>query len=86
MLMLQYVTGGKWGLLLRRPLEAMTRTLPLVAVMFIPIVVFGKYLYQWILYPDAASTNNAYLHHLITHEQALTADFKRPMLLSLIHI
>ena len=80
MLMLQYVTGGKWGLLLRRPLEAMTRTLPLVAVMFIPIVVFGKYLYQWILYPDAASTNNAYLHHLITHEQALTADFKRPML------
>ena len=29
-LMLQYVTGGKWGLLLRRPLEAMSRTLPLV--------------------------------------------------------
>ncbi len=24
MLMLQYVSGGKWGLLLRRPLEAMT--------------------------------------------------------------
>ncbi len=24
LLMLQYVTGGKWGLLLRRPLEAMT--------------------------------------------------------------
>jgi hypothetical protein len=68
------------GLLLRRPLEAMTRTLPLVALMFIPIVVFGKYLYQWIRYPDAASTNNAYLHHLITHEQALTANFKRPML------
>ena len=28
MLMLQYVSGGKWGLLLRRPLEAMTRTCP----------------------------------------------------------
>jgi hypothetical protein len=80
MLMLQYVTGGKWGLLLRRPLEAMTRTLPLVALMFIPVIVFGKYLYQWIRYPDAASTNNAYLHRLITHEQALTANFKRPML------
>jgi hypothetical protein len=26
-LMLQYVSGGKWGLLLRRPLEAMTRTI-----------------------------------------------------------
>jgi hypothetical protein len=80
MLMLQYVTGGKWGLLLRRPLEAMTRTLPLVALMFIPIIVFGKYLYQWIRYPDAASTNNALANGLITKEQALTANFKRPML------
>ena len=59
LLMLQYVTGGKWGLLLRRPLEAMTRTLPLVALMLLPVVVFGKHLYQWMLYPDAASTNNA---------------------------
>src|ERR1039457_3788393 len=30
LLMVQYCTGGKWGLLLRRPLEAMSRTLPLV--------------------------------------------------------
>ncbi|HUD21539.1 MAG TPA: hypothetical protein VMQ60_01735 [Acidobacteriaceae bacterium] len=82
LLMLQYVTGGKWGLLLRRPLEAMTRTLPLVALLFVPILLprIGGYLYQWVRYPDAASTNNAYLNHLITHEQALTADFKRPML------
>jgi len=82
LLMLQYVTGGKWGLLLRRPLEAMTRTLPLVALMFVPILAprIGGHLYQWVRYPDAASTNNAYLHHLITHEQALTANFKRPML------
>jgi len=82
MLMLQYVSGGKWGLLLRRPLEAMTRTLPLVALMFIPILVpqMGKHLYQWILYPDTASTNNALANHWITKEQALTANFKRPML------
>ena len=37
LLMLQYVSGGKWGLLLRRPLEAMARTLPLVALGFLPI-------------------------------------------------
>jgi hypothetical protein len=80
MLMLQYVTGGKWGLLLRRPLEAMTRTLPLVALMFVPILVFMKHLYQWALYPTEETTNNAYLNHRITHEQALTANFKRPML------
>ncbi len=30
--MVQYCSGGKWGLLLRRPLEAMSRTLPLVFV------------------------------------------------------
>ena len=36
-LMLQYLSGGKWGLLLRRPLEAMTRTLWLVLLYFIPI-------------------------------------------------
>ncbi|HEX9199275.1 MAG TPA: hypothetical protein VF865_06935, partial [Acidobacteriaceae bacterium] len=82
LLMLQYVSGGKWGLLLRRPLEAMTRTLPLVALMFIPILFpqMGKHLYQWILYPDTASTNNALANHWITKEQALTANFKRPML------
>jgi hypothetical protein len=80
MLMLQYVSGGKWGLLLRRPLEAMTRTLPLVALMFLPIIVLGKHLYQWMLYPDAASTANALANGWITKEQALTANFKRPML------
>ncbi len=82
MLMLQYVTGGKWGLLLRRPLEAMTRTLPLVALMSVPVLIpyFGRHLYQWVRYPDAASTHDAYLNRLITQEQALTADFKRPML------
>jgi hypothetical protein len=79
-LMLQYVSGGKWGLLLRRPLEAMSRTLPLVALMFLPIIFLGKHLYQWMLYPDAASTANALANHWITKEQALTANFKRPML------
>ena len=80
MLMLQYVTGGKWGLILRRPIEAMSRTLPLVALMFIPIVIFGKHIYQWMLYPDAASTMNALRQGWINREQALTANFKRPML------
>jgi hypothetical protein len=80
MLMLQYVTGGKWGLILRRPIEAMSRTLPLVALMFIPIVVFGKHLYQWMLYPDVNSTEYALHQGWIDKEQALTAEFKHPML------
>src|ERR1700679_1917509 len=47
LLMVQYVTGGKWGLLLRRPLEAMSRTLPLVFVYWIPIAIFQGKLYMW---------------------------------------
>ena len=80
MLMLQYVSGGKWGLLLRRPLEAMTRTLWLVLAMFLPIAFFMKHLYQWALYPTHAATMDALSHHWITLEQALTADAKRTML------
>ena len=56
MLMLQYVSGGKWGLLLRRPLEAMTRTIWLVGVMLLPILFLMKHLYQWALYPTYEAT------------------------------
>ena len=80
LLMLQHVSGGKWGLLIRRPLEAMSRTLPLVALMFVPIAVFMKHLYQWAKYPTAATTTQALADHLITQEQALTANAKRAML------
>ena len=41
LLMVQYCSGGKWGLLLRRPLEAMSRTLPLVFVYWL-VVVFDE--------------------------------------------
>jgi hypothetical protein len=80
MLMLQYVSGGKWGLLLRRPLEAMTRTLWLVGLMFVPIAIFMNHLYQWARYPTAAATAQALANHWISLEQALTANAKRSML------
>jgi hypothetical protein len=80
MLMLQYVSGGKWGLLLRRPLEAMSRTLPLVALMLVPILVLAKHLYLWALYTTPALTAQGLAHHEITKEQALTLNAKRAML------
>jgi len=80
MLMLQYVSGGKWGLLLRRPLEAMTRTLWLVGAMLLPILFLMKHLYQWALYPTKEATAQALANHWITLEQALTANAKRAML------
>jgi len=79
-LMLQYVTGGKWGMILRRPLEAMTRTLPLVALLFIPIVLFWKHLYQWAAFPNANAVADALSQHLVTLEQAMTLNDKHAML------
>jgi hypothetical protein len=79
-LMLQYVTGGKWGLLLRRPLEAMTRTLWVVGLMLVPILVLAKHLYQWAAFPTAGEVAEALANHAVTLEQALTLNAKRAML------
>lgn len=46
-LLLQYLTGGAWGMVIRRPCEAILRTMPLVAVMFLPIVIGIPNLYSW---------------------------------------
>ncbi|MEO6805639.1 MAG: hypothetical protein ABI286_06395 [Edaphobacter sp.] len=80
MLMLQYVTGGKWGLILRRPLEAMTRTIWLVGLMFVPIIFLWKHLYQWAAFPTAGAVANALANHWVTLEQAMTLNDKRAML------
>ncbi len=79
-LMLQYVSGGKWGLLLRRPLEAMTRTIWLVGAMFVPIILLWKHLYQWAAFPTAGAVAEALANHAVTLEQALTLNAKRAML------
>lgn len=51
-LMLQHLTSGAWGVVIRRPLEAASRTLFLVAFLFIPIVFGMKYLYaSWLNAP-----------------------------------
>lgn len=47
LLMLQHLTGGAWGLVIRRVLEASTRTLPLMILLFIPIVIGLKQIYPW---------------------------------------
>ena len=46
-LMLQYMTGGAWGMVIRRLLEAGTRTLPLLVLLFIPILFGLPKLYVW---------------------------------------
>jgi hypothetical protein len=77
LLMVQYVTGGKWGLLLRRPLEAMSRTLPLVFVYWVGLGLVVKKLYLWAQFSDGAA---ALKQGLINEEEAHAIDWKHPML------
>jgi hypothetical protein len=46
-LMLQHITGGAWGAVIRRVLESATRTLPLLALFFLPLVFGLTHLYEW---------------------------------------
>jgi len=45
--MLYQLTGGAWGFLIRRILEAATRTLPLLAILFLPIAIGLRFIYPW---------------------------------------
>jgi len=52
LLMLQHLTGGDWGIVIRRPLESATRTLVVAAALFVPIFFGMKYLYAaWLNAP-----------------------------------
>jgi hypothetical protein len=77
LLMVQYCSGGKWGLLLRRPLEAMSRTLPLVFVYWVVIALSLKKLYLWAAVDDVSA---ALKSGWINEVQAHAIEFKRPML------
>jgi hypothetical protein len=45
--MLHNLTGGEWGFAIKRLLEAALRTLPLVALLFLPIALGVHRLYEW---------------------------------------
>jgi hypothetical protein len=46
-LMLQHLTGGAWGVVIRRPAEAAARTLPLLTLLFVPLIFGISSLYPW---------------------------------------
>src|SRR5919202_3717418 len=56
LMMLHHLTGGGWGVVLRRIFEAATRTLPLLFLMFLPVVVavVTRTLYPW-TFPELQS-------------------------------
>jgi hypothetical protein len=54
LLMLYHLVGGSWGFTIRRIIESGTRTLPLMAILFLPIILGVHSLYEWSR-PDAVA-------------------------------
>ena len=46
-LMTQYLTGGAWGVVIRRPLEAGAKTLYVMWLLFLPLLILRQKLYWW---------------------------------------
>ena len=47
LVMLHHLVGGKWGFATRRILESVTRTLPLMTILFVPVIFGIHSLYEW---------------------------------------
>jgi hypothetical protein len=45
--MIHQLSGGEWGVLIRRPIGAAARVLPVLTVLFLPIVFGMHHLYEW---------------------------------------
>jgi hypothetical protein len=45
--MIHQLSGGGWGVLVRRPIGAATRVLPVLTLLFLPIVFGMHHLYEW---------------------------------------
>jgi hypothetical protein len=60
--MLQHLSGGAWGMVIRRMLESGSRTLPLMALLFVPLIPGIRQLYGWARSDNAISYQAAYLN------------------------
>ncbi|PYR65118.1 MAG: hypothetical protein DMF88_20940 [Acidobacteria bacterium] len=47
LMMIHHLSGGGWGMVVRRVWEASSRTLPLLTILFIPVALGMNHLYPW---------------------------------------
>jgi hypothetical protein len=69
-LMIRHLTGGGWGMVIRRVLGAAMRCIPLMTILFIPILLGLPRLYPW-----ARSLNTISDPHLRQHLEELTKSY-----------
>lgn len=61
LIMIHHLSGGAWGLVARRLWEASSRTLPLMSLLFIPVVLGMHSLYPW-MHPEAVRADEILRH------------------------
>src|ERR1700680_100139 len=69
-LMIRHLTGGGWGTVIRRILGAAMRTLPLLALLFIPVILGIRRIYIW-----AQPLGNIQDKHLREHLEQITQTY-----------
>src|SRR2546427_4264102 len=69
-LMIRHLTGGGWGMVIRRILGAAMRCVPLMAALFVPILFGLPKLYVWARPLDSIADK-----HLREHLQELTQSY-----------
>src|SRR5436309_390388 len=71
LLMVNHLSAGKWGLIIRRILEAGAAQFPLMFILFIPIALGMNHLFSWI--PDSVRwiQQNSDAHTIMQHRAAL---------------
>src|SRR5262249_12731902 len=69
-LMIRHMTGGGWGTVIRRVMGAAMRCIPLMTVLFVPIVLGRRYLYIW-----ARPLEGIADAHLRDHLQEITRSY-----------
>ncbi len=59
--MVHQLSGGAWGVVLRRPIGAASRALPLLTLLFLPVLLGMQHLYTWTR-PDVVAADEALRH------------------------
>src|SRR5579864_9703572 len=69
-IMIRHLTGGGWGVVIRRVQGAAMRTLPLLTILFIPVILGVHHIYIW-----ARPLNEVADKHLREHLEDITKTY-----------